>query len=109
MTLTLTEAEVEAAHEREAARDRLNKLLDQLPAESLPVVEAFLRFLNRLDVEQKSVVLTEPQFVEDERPSDCRPTVIVAPISTLREVIDILPDGYTGDALSDTQVLYDEI
>ncbi len=108
MTVTLTEPQVEdATDETEADREHLHKLLDKLPAESLPVVEAFLRFLNRQAEEQKPVILTEPQAAGEKRPPYRYPAV-AAPISALREVIGILPEGYEGDALADTEALYDE-
>ncbi len=107
MTVTLTKPKAEpAVEETDAARDRLRKLLDQLPAESLPVVEAFLRFLNRQAEEQKPVVLTEPQPAEEKRPSPRYPDTVTAPISALREVIGIMPP-VGGDALEDSEALYD--
>ncbi len=109
MTVTLTKPKAEpAVEETDAARDRLRKLLDQLPAESLPVVEAFLRFLNRQAEEQKPVVLTEPQSAGEKQHSPRYPDTVTVPISALREVIGILPEGYEGDALADTEALYDE-
>ena len=69
-------------------------LLDQLPPDSLPMVETFIRFMQ-----------TRPM----ESPTPWRyPSVPVA-ANSLDNWMTLLPTGYEGDALADTEALYDEV
>jgi hypothetical protein len=72
---------------------KISELLDELPPESLKVVEQFIRFLR-----QQGPVMPEPRY----------PTVL-APASGLAAWTALLPEGYAGDALADTEALYDEV
>ncbi len=78
-------------------------LLDKLPPESLATVETFVRFVYD-QAQQGQPVVTAPV----ETPRFRYPTVPV-PASSLDSWLDLLPEGYDGDALADTEALYDEV
>jgi hypothetical protein len=86
-------------------RQSILDLLDELPPESLNVVEALARFL-RDQAQRGSPVVVAPD--QAERPRFRYPTVAV-PAASLDKWIDLLPQGYEGDALADTEALYDEV
>lgn len=65
-------------------------MLDDLPPESLKVVEQFVRFLR-----QQGPVVAEFRY----------PTVS-APASSLNTWAQLLKEGYEGNALADTEDLY---
>ena len=77
-------------------------LLDDLPPESLTVVEQFVQFLH------EQAQRGQPVVVRDERVPYAYPTVPV-PASSLDGWLDLAPEGYEGDALADTEALYDEV
>jgi hypothetical protein len=86
----------------EQIQNRILPLLEKLPPESLAVVEQFVRFLQ--EQAQKG------QVVETVKPTGAPylyPTVPV-PASSLAQWVNLLPEGYDGDALADTEALYDE-
>jgi len=86
----------------EQIQNRILPLLEKLPPESLAVVEQFVRFLQ--EQAQKGRV------VETVKPTGAPylyPTVPV-PASSLAQWVNLLPEGYDGDALADTEALYDE-
>ena len=68
--------------------------LENLPPESLSVVEQFVRFLQSHPVARP---LAESSY----------PT-IPNPASSLANWINVLPQGYASDALADTEALYGE-
>lgn len=72
---------------------RIQNLLEDLPPESLSAVEYFIRF-----VRHQPNFFNEPYY----------PTVLV-PAPRLDTWSNILPVGYEGDALKDTEALYDEV
>lgn len=74
-------------------RQRINELLDELPLQRLQSVEHFVRYLR-----QQEPASLGPQY----------PTVENA-ASSLGAWLDLVPDGYDGDALADTEALYDEV
>jgi hypothetical protein len=76
----------------ETTRERISTLLDDLSPEDLESVEDFVQSLHR---GKQSV------------PGPRYPTV-ENPASSLRAWLDLVPDGYDGDALIDTEALYDE-
>jgi hypothetical protein len=80
-------------------------LLDELPSESLIVVEQFVRFLHEQARRGRTVTTISE---EDERPPYLYPSVPV-PSSSIDAWLDLLPEGYEGDALADTEALYDEV
>jgi hypothetical protein len=79
-------------------------LLNGLPPESLSVVEQFIRFLQEQNRRGQSVAIiseSRGQF------SYQYPTIGLAS-SSLNQWLDLVPEGYEGDALADTEALYDE-
>ncbi len=81
-------------------RQKIIALLDELPADSLPMVETFIRFMQ-----------TQPPVKSTEKSEDTPwlyPTVPVPPESLMKWT-DLLTAGYEGDALADTESLYDEV
>lgn len=87
-------------------QDRIIPLLDDLPPESLTVVEQFVKFL-RDQVRRGRVVVTSPEKKEESPPY--RYPTVAAPPSTLDAWVNLVPEGYEGDALADTEALYDEV
>ena len=77
-------------------------LLQDLPPESLTLVERFVQFL------REQARRGQPVVVRDERTPYTYPTVPV-PASSLDGWLDLVPAGYEGDALADTEALYDEV
>ncbi len=71
-------------------KQRIAKLLESLPPESLTAVEQFVRSLRHTQTD-------EPRY----------PTVS-APVASLNAWLNLLAEGYTGDALADTEALYTE-
>ena len=82
-------------------REHLNALLADLPPESLPVAEQFLQFL------QQQARRGQPVKLAEERTPYLYPTVAL-PASSLDAWIGIAP-AVGGDALADTEALYDEV
>jgi hypothetical protein len=76
----------------QTARERIFTLLDGLSPENLKSVEDFVRFLHQSG---QSVSRTRYPTVQN-------------PASSLRAWLDLVPNGYDGDALTDTEALYDE-
>jgi hypothetical protein len=75
-------------------------LLDQLPPDSLPMVETFIRFMQTQPEQAK------PKPLQTSTPW-LYPTVPV-PAANLDRLVGIMPD-IEGDALADTEMLYDEV
>jgi hypothetical protein len=88
-------------------QSRIRSLLSDLPAESLAVVEQFLAFLRQQSEHGRTVMVIEGEKKE-EQPPYRYPTVPVPP-SSLDAWMDLIPEGYDGDALADTEALYDEV
>ncbi len=88
----------------EQVQSRIVSLLEELPPESLSVVEQFVRFVYELA--QKGQVLET--VAKPPGAPYLYPTVPV-PASSLRAWVNLLPEGYEGDALADTEALYDEV
>jgi len=84
---------------------RLFSLLNDLPPESLTLVERFVQFLREQARRGQPVVAVSRQ---EERPPYLYPTVGVPP-SSLDGWLNLVPEGYEGDALADTEALYDEV
>jgi hypothetical protein len=75
------------------AKQTINELLDGLSPASLHMVVEFVRFLH------------ERETLE---PGTLYPTV-ANPASSLKLWLDLVPGGYEGDALTDTEAVYDEV
>ena len=89
----------------QSTRQSILDLLDELPPESLTVVETFVRFL-REQAQQGKPVVTAPDPAE--LPHFRHPTISM-PASSLDKWMDLVPQGYEGDALADTEALYDKV
>ncbi len=87
------------------ARNRILSLLNDLPPESLTVVERFVQFLREQARRDRPIVAVSEK---EECPPYLYPTIGVPP-SSLDGWLNLLPEGYEGDALADTEALYDEV
>ncbi len=95
-----------AAVETKTTKEVIEALLDELPPESLTVVRQFVEFL-RQQAQQGRAVVETPAMAAEPHPPYRYPTVVV-PFSTFEELSRIPFEGYEGDALADTEALYDE-
>ena len=85
-------------------RNRILSLLNDLSPENLTVVERFVQFLReQVQRDQPIMVVSE----KEERPPYLYPTVPLS-ASVLDGLIGIMPP-VEGDALADTEALYDEV
>lgn len=85
-------------------KKKIDELLDTLPHDNLVMVQRFVEFLREQVREGQPVVIS----VNDEKPPYLYPTV-ENPASSLSAWLDLIPDGCGGDALADTEALYDEV
>jgi hypothetical protein len=83
---------IDTAVSTHEVRQRIQNLLKDLSFESLTVIEQFVRF-----VHYQPYSFPEPRY----------PTVSL-PASSLDAWTNLLAEGYEGDALLDTEALYDE-
>jgi hypothetical protein len=90
--------------EAQVMRDHILSLLNDLPLESLNVVNQFVQFLHERAGQGQPVVSKSDD--EDKLPY-LYPSVGV-PAASLDGLIGLLSEGYEGDALADTEALYDE-
>ena len=86
------------------ARNRILSLLNDLSPESLTVVERFVQFLREQARRDRPIVAVSEK---EERPPYLYPTVPLS-ASVLDGLIGIMPP-VEGDALADTEALYDEV
>jgi prevent-host-death family protein len=99
-------------------RRRTGEVLDEIGEEEKTVyVTRYGRpvaVLVDYDHYERLKAASEPERAESERepsyprPGMRHPTVVNEPAS-LREWMDLIPDGCGGDALADTEALYDEV
>jgi len=94
-----------AQNPAQVTQGHILSLLDDLPAESLTVVEQFIRFLREQARQGRSVAAIS---AEEEHLPYAYPTVTVSP-SSLDRWLNLVAEGYEGDALADTEALYDEV
>ncbi len=87
----------------ETAKSAIRALLDDLPPESLAVVRQFVEFL-RQKAQQGQPVTSAA--VKESHPPYLYPTVST-PIANMQALVGVLEKGYEGDALADTEALYD--
>ena len=85
-------------------KQKIGELLDTLPQENLVLVQRFVEFLREQAQEGQPLVIA----ARDEAPPYRYPTV-ENPASSLNGWLDLIPDGCGGDALADTEALYDEV
>ena len=88
----------------QTVQDRIRTLLDELPPESLTAVELFVQFLREQARRGQPVVIASE--CKDRYPKHY-PTVPV-PASSLDGLVGIM-SSVGGDALADTEALYDEV
>lgn len=84
-----------------ASRQRIQTLLEEMPAENLPFLEQFLQLINHYNPS-----LTPPSEQKQETPY--RYPTVAMPASSLRGWSQILEEGYEGDALADSEAIYDD-
>jgi len=85
-------------------KQKITTLLDELPPQSLMVVEQFVEFVRQKARQQQTLVTV----AEKEAPPYLYPTV-ENPASSLSAWLNVIPNGCGGDALADTEALYDEV
>ena len=88
----------------QVVRDHILSLLDDLPPESLNVVNQFVQFLHERARQGQPVVSKS----DDEGKAPYLYPSVGVPATSLDGLIGLLPGGYEGDALADTEALYDE-
>lgn len=88
----------------ETAKGRIFSLLNDLPPENLTIIERFVQFLREQARRDQPIAAV---FEQKERPPYLYPTVPL-PASVLDGLIGIMPP-VEGDALADTEALYDEV
>jgi hypothetical protein len=88
--------------EAERARQRIRELLQQMPLENLAFIEQFVLFMHQHG--QLVVTVSEQKGqVPYLYPS------IPVPASSLDSWSKLLDKGYEGDALADTEAVYDDV
>lgn len=98
---TLTSAQI--------TKQEIAELLDDLPMKSLVVVEQFVRFLHEQMRQGQLVVTTSNASVtEDKASHPSRYPTVSLPHSVLDGLVGIMPP-VGGDALVDTEALYDKV
>jgi hypothetical protein len=88
----------------QTTKQKIYKLLDDLPPTSLSVVEQFVEFVHQQARRRQPVVITS-----GEEAPPCRYPTVKNPASSLSAWLNLLPEGCGGDALADTEALYDEV
>ncbi|MGC8782082.1 MAG: hypothetical protein ACP5UQ_14570 [Anaerolineae bacterium] len=86
-----------------AAKQRILSLLNDLPPEGIAVAEQFVRFLHQVARQGLPVDTTTSQ--QPDTPVFAYPTIGLSPAS-LDTWLNLMPEGYVGDALADTEALY---
>lgn len=87
----------------EQTRQKIDELLNTLPPENLVIVQRFIEFVREQARRGQPIGMTKAR----ETPPEYYPTVPV-PLSTLDGLVDLMPP-VGGDALADTEALYDEV
>jgi hypothetical protein len=89
----------------EQTRQRIDELLNSLPPENLLIVQRFIEFVREQARQGQPIGVTKAREAE---PAYLHPTV-ENPASSLGNWLDVIPGGCGGDALADTEALYDEV
>jgi len=82
---------------------KITSLLNELSPENLQLVEQFVCFLREQARRGRTIGLVKGK---GKRQPYLYPTVAV-PASSLDNWLNLVPQGYDGDALADTEALYD--
>ena len=93
----------EEANTCQQTKQKIEVLLDTLTLDNLVAVQRFVEFLNE-QVQQGQPIVAD---TNEEKPPYLYPTVPL-PASALEGLIDLMPP-VGGDALADTEALYDEV
>jgi len=80
-------------------RTALHQAIEMLPEHILPDLARFIEFLRFKTGEVRPPVPTAS--------APYRYPTITLPATTLRELVGIMPSDFEGDALTDTEALYD--
>ena len=96
----LNTAHVADSHEIqvEVIQQDIHRTLEQLPLESLKMLQQFAAFLQQ-QVPEK----TKP--INGKRPLEIK----TVPVSQVMKLAGALPTGYVGNALEDSEALYDDV
>ena len=84
-------------------KQKITKLLDDLPAASLTVVEQFVEFVHDQAQQGQPVVVAA-----DYEPRPYRYPTVPVPPAVLDGLVGLMPP-VGGDALADTEAIYDEV
>jgi hypothetical protein len=87
--------------ETKARKEALDAVLDDLSPESLEVVRQFAEFLRRQAQQGQPVVTVAETGAPYLYPS------VATPAAVMQALSGVLVDGYDGDAVADTEALYD--
>jgi hypothetical protein len=82
-------------------RTVLHKAIELLPEYILPDLARFIEFLRFKTGEVQTSVFTATTAY--------RYPTITLPATTLHELVGIMPSDFAGDALTDTEALYDNL
>jgi hypothetical protein len=87
--------------ETKARKEALDAVLDELPPESLEMVRQFAEFLRRQAQQRQPVVTVAEPGAPYLYPS------VATPVAVMQALSGVLVEGYDGDAVADTEALYD--
>lgn len=104
MSTTVVSQPTGTQYPTSSIQNNILALLANLPPETLILVEQFVRFVYEQDRQGRSVVIA----LKEKVPPYQYPTVAL-PASSLSAWLNLLPEGYEGDALANTEALYDEV
>ena len=90
-----------AEAETKARKEALDAVLDELPPESLEVVRQFAEFLRRQAQQGQPVVTVAEAGAPYLYPN------VATPVAIMQALSGVLAEGYDGDAVADTEALYD--
>jgi len=80
-------------------RNDLYRLIEKLPLESLNIMQQFAAFLSQQTSDTPTPSMEQKRTLE----------IVTVPASRLAGLIGLLSPGYEGNALDDTEALYDDI
>jgi hypothetical protein len=87
--------------ETTASRQRIQLLIEEMPADTLSFVEQLLLLVRRQNFS------LEPTVPKEEM--KFRYPIVFLPATSLQKWSQLLDEGYEGDALADTESLYDDV
>jgi hypothetical protein len=89
----------------QVTRQDITELLNDLPPESMAVVKQFVEFLREQTRRGQPVVTA----VKEQSTTPYLYPSVAAPAASLLGWTNLLVEGYGGDALADTEALYDKV